>query len=61
MTRDYAIQRAKDMREGVMRMLRIGRDPKNPFEVRYAANVQSEDFEEAARRFDKFAESENAK
>lgn len=61
MTRDYARQRARDMREREINLLKIGRDPKQSFEARYAANVQAEDFEEAARRFDRVAEREKAK
>ena len=60
-TRDFARQRAKEMREREIGLLKISRDPKQSFETRYAAVIHAEDFEEAARRFDRVAEREKAK
>lgn len=61
MTRDHAIARAKAMREGAARMLLIAHNPRFPFGVRYAAVIQAEDYEEAAKGFDQIAEREKAR
>jgi hypothetical protein len=60
MTRDHAIKRAKQMRDGIVRMTKIAADQKLPFGERYKAVILAEDYEEAARRFDRFAERERA-
>ena len=61
MTRDYAIRRAKTMRDGIVRMLKIAQNPRMPFGERYRAVILAEEYEEAAGRFDKFAERETTR
>jgi hypothetical protein len=60
MTRDHALKRAKAMRDGLIRMMKIASNPKLPFGDRYKAVILCEEYEEAARRFDMFAEREKA-
>lgn len=55
MNRDHAIRRAKSMRDGVIRMSKTAADTTLSFGVRYCAVIQAEDYEEAARRFDRIA------
>lgn len=61
MTRDRAIERAKKMREGEARMRKIAQDWRMPFGERYKAVVMAEEYDEAARRFDRVAEMPHAK
>ncbi len=61
MTRDRAIKRAEAMRDGAIKMMKLAADTKMPFGTRYKATILSEDFEEAARRFDGFSERERAR
>lgn len=56
LTRDHALKRAKAMREGQIKMMQIARSTNLSWGVRYAAVIQAEDYEEAARRFDRHAE-----
>lgn len=60
-TRDHAIKQAKFYRDRIILRLKVANDPKMPFGERYLAHMQCEEYEEAARRFDKYAEQERAK
>ena len=61
MTRDHAIRRATQMREGLAKMLMTAANTKLPFETRYYAVIMAEGYEEAARRFDAMAEATEVK
>lgn len=56
MTRDHAIARAKAMRDSQAKMVKIAQDWRRPFGSRYEATIKAEDYDEAARKFDQFAE-----
>lgn len=56
MTRDKAIARAKAMREAQAKMVKVAQDWRVPFGTRYEATIKAEDYDEAARGFDKIAE-----
>jgi len=56
MTRDKAIARAKEMREAQAKMVKIAQDWRQPFGNRYEAVIKAEDYDDAARGFDKIAE-----
>lgn len=56
MTRDHAIARAKAMRENQAKMVKIAQDWRRPFGARYEAVIMAEDYDEAARGFDRIAE-----
>jgi len=57
LTRDYAIKRATQMRQQVAKLLMIAGDHTAAWQERYKAVVMSEEYEEAARRFDTMAEA----
>ena len=56
MTRDKAIARAKEMRQLQAKMVKVAQDWRMPFGTRYEATIKAEDYDEAARGFDKIAE-----
>lgn len=56
MTRDHAIKRAKTMREAQAKQAKIAQDWRVPHNLRYEAVIKAEEYDEAARRFDRFAE-----
>ena len=56
MTRDHAIARAKAMRDAQAKMVKVAQDWRRPFGTRYEATIKAEDYDEAARKFDRFAE-----
>lgn len=61
MTRDHAIRRAKHMRDRQTQMLKVASNARLPWGERYGAVIMAEDYEEAARRLDAYAEREKAK
>lgn len=48
------------MRELQAKMLKIAQDWRKPFGTRYEATIKAEDYEEAARGFDRIAERPRA-
>lgn len=56
MTRDHAIAQAKAMRDAQAKMVKVAQDWRRPFGTRYEATIKAEDYDEAARKYDKFAE-----